>query len=349
MAAPPGADAWVRRVERIAGQPLDDRSLRSRLLDALREDVAFDAHAWVLTDPETSVGSSPLAAVPDLTRLPSLVRAKYLTEVNRWTRLGDRFASLHAVTGGELARSRVWREEWRSFDVSDVASGVFRDRYGCWAFLDLWRVGSARPFTAAELAHLDSALGILTEALRRSQSRTFVTEGPTSGMPGPVVLVLDEDLRVLAETEQTTKLLGQLLPTPEDRQPIPAAAYNVAAQLLARREGVDPGPPSARVHAGRGRWMTLRAAHLADPAGARIAVTIETISPRDRADLFIRVHALTARESELLGLLAAGLATRAVAHEMNVSEHTVQDHLKAVFAKTGVRNRRSLLTRVRGS
>lgn len=30
------------------------------------------------------------------------------------------------------------------------------------------------------------------------------------------------------------------------------------------------------------------------------------------------------------------------------SEHIVQDHLKAIFAKTGVRNRRTLLSRALG-
>jgi DNA-binding CsgD family transcriptional regulator len=31
-----------------------------------------------------------------------------------------------------------------------------------------------------------------------------------------------------------------------------------------------------------------------------------------------------------------------------VSEHTVQDHLKSIFAKTGTRNRRTLLARLTG-
>jgi hypothetical protein len=27
------------------------------------------------------------------------------------------------------------------YNVSDIASIVFKDRFGCWGFLDLWRIG----------------------------------------------------------------------------------------------------------------------------------------------------------------------------------------------------------------
>jgi hypothetical protein len=58
--------------------------LRLEALDAIRRAVSFDAYAWLLTDPETSVGSSPLADVPCLPRLPQLIRLRYATAVNRW-------------------------------------------------------------------------------------------------------------------------------------------------------------------------------------------------------------------------------------------------------------------------
>ena len=50
----------------------------------------------------------------------------------------------------------------------------------------------------------------------------------------------------------------------------------------------------------------------------------------------------------MVACLVDGLATREVAGRMFVSEHTVQDHLKSVFHKTGTRNRRSLLARATG-
>jgi hypothetical protein len=39
------------------------RTLRLELLEAIRRVVGFDAYAWLVTDPETSVGCAPLASI----------------------------------------------------------------------------------------------------------------------------------------------------------------------------------------------------------------------------------------------------------------------------------------------
>jgi len=64
---------------------------------------------------------------------------------------------------------------------------------------------------------------------------------------------------------------------------------------------------------------------------------------------FARASGLTTRENELLSLLATGSDTRAMARRMKVSEHTVQDHLKSIFAKTGGRDRVTVLSRALGT
>jgi DNA-binding CsgD family transcriptional regulator len=100
---------------------------------------------------------------------------------------------------------------------------------------------------------------------------------------------------------------------------------------------------------GSGHWLTLRADRLdsAQPVPERdIAVSIETTPSGGRLSLFTRACGLSSRESELLGHVAAGAATRDIAQLMFVSEHTVQDHLKSIFAKTDTRTRRALLARV---
>jgi DNA-binding CsgD family transcriptional regulator len=60
-------------------------------------------------------------------------------------------------------------------------------------------------------------------------------------------------------------------------------------------------------------------------------------------DLLTRACALTPREGELLRLLASGIDTRGLASRLHLSEHTVQDHLKAIFSKTATHSRRALL------
>jgi DNA-binding NarL/FixJ family response regulator len=78
-------------------------------------------------------------------------------------------------------------------------------------------------------------------------------------------------------------------------------------------------------------------------------VTIEEASAAERLELFSLAVALTPREHELVALLATGADTRTMAHRMHVSEHTVQDHFKSIFTKTGARDRVSVLSRAIGT
>jgi DNA-binding NarL/FixJ family response regulator len=351
------AEQWQRRaadrIDRLGLDLSQGRALRVALLEEIGRNVAFDAYAWVLTDPETEVGSDPLADVPFLpdlpTLLPKLIRLKYATETNRWTRLATPVGRLHADTGGHPEHSLVWRELLSDYEVADAASVVFRDRYGCWGFLDLWRTGPGRLFSDRDAGYLSAVAPMVTTTLRRCQARTFGSSRTTDLPQGPVVLVLSPELQVKAQTAETAAYLQALIPTDPARRPVPAGAYNVGAQLLATEAGVDARPARARVHLQHGAWLSLHAARMVGPgSGADIAVSIETTSPTQRIDLFSRAHGLSPREAELVAAVARGSDTRQLADELYVSENTVQDHLKSIFTKTGTRNRRALMARVLG-
>jgi len=244
------------------------------------------------------------------------------------------------------------------YGIGDVASVVFADQYGCWGFLDLWRDGIRGPFGAADAGILASLAAPLASALRRCQARTFVEPAtPSRHDTGPVVLTLGDDLRITSRTAASQAWLDVLLPPGPDEQAVPASVYNVAAQLLAAEEGIDHHPAYARTHLAGGFWLTLRAARLSSGqkrptyagGGAAIVVSIEETSAADRLDLFSRAFGLTAREHELLSLLATGSDTRAMARQMSLSELTVQDHLKSIFTKTGARDRVTVLSRSLGT
>ena len=344
------------RVRRLGEEITDARSLRIAVIAELRRAIGFDSYAWLMTDPHTWVGSAPLADVPCLPELPTLIRLKYLTALNRWTALpGSGLDRLHAHTNGNLAASLVWDQLLRRFDVTDVASLAFVDRFGCWGFLDLWRSRPSAPFTAHEADYLARVVKPLTAGLRRAQAATF-TADPEAALlahADPAVLVLSDRLDVVAQTGQAEQYLRMLVPPEGGRGPVPAGAYNVAAQLLAVEAGIDHHPPRARVHISGGTWLTLQAARISATgaeamAPARIAVTIELASAADRAAIYASSHGFSAREAEILDQLLTGADSHALADGLHLSEHTVQDYLKNIFAKTGTRSRRQLVARVTG-
>lgn len=289
------------RVVRLCEAGGDARELRLRLLDELRTSIGFDAYTFLLTDPQTQVGCAPVADVPVRRELPRAIRLKYLTRANRWTGIED-VALLSDLPDRTV--SPLWNDLLRHHGIRDIASTVFRDRHGTWGFLDLWR--RDRDFTPREAAHLADLTAPITTALRRSQAATFVVRPSHEPRSEPLVLVLSPDMGVVGQTPRHPRL--------------PA------------RPGSSGARPRARIHLVDGLWLTLRAARR---KGA-VAVTVEESSPAERLSVFCRVHALGARETELLGLLAKGCDSH-------------PGDLKSVLAKTGTHTRRDLLARALGA
>ncbi len=351
----PTAAGSLDRIARLCRGTLTAKSLREEVVAEVRRVVPFDAYLFMLTDPVTRVGTSPLADVPMLPwpRLPALVRARYLTTLNRWPELLEAkvaSTSLLTATHGDPSRSRLWQEVQRELGVVDLAVAPFGDRHGSWGQFELWRTEGA--FTAAELQYLGALAPSVVPALRSALARTFV-DTPDQLLPvGPAVVVLDPDLQVRSQTAGAAAALLQLNPPDEPMTPIPAAAYNVAAALVAAEQGVPVGEPWARVHLGGSRWVTVKADRMAgntDAVQRDIAVSIEPSTPSERTDLFARVHGLSARETEVLLLLGNGLSSHEVAARLVLSEHTVNDHVKAVLEKAGARTRQVLMSRALGA
>ncbi|RZI93454.1 MAG: LuxR family transcriptional regulator, partial [Microbacterium sp.] len=261
-------DDLLRQVRNACAEQLPAKALQVRILDLLRPHVGYDGHVFPLTDPVTLVSAAPHADVPMLPweRLPELIRWRYLSTVNRVDALTGRpAASLRLSDAGPTA-SPAWVHVLQEIGVHDTANVVFADRYGTWGYLELLRTGHR--FEQSELDVLTALAATATASRRPVVARTFVDPGEQLVPVGPAVVLLGADLDVEQQTEAAAAALLQLLPPDELRAPIPAAAYNVGAALIAAESGVPLGEPWSRVHLGGGRWVTVKASRL----GAGIAI-----------------------------------------------------------------------------
>ena len=101
-------------------------------------------------------------------------------------------------------------------------------------------------------------------------------------------------------------------------------------------------PPGSPPRPGRGSACTPPGCE-ANAGQGPIAVVVELAPAQATAPLLLSAYGLTAREADVARLVLRGLSTTAIADSLHISANTVQDHLKAVFDKTGVHSRRDLV------
>jgi DNA-binding CsgD family transcriptional regulator len=88
-------------------------------------------------------------------------------------------------------------------------------------------------------------------------------------------------------------------------------------------------------------------------AGERICAAVFISSPHHPYAVSVEtlraMYGLTPAESHVVGEMANGLSLEQIATKQDVSKHTVRDHLKSVFAKTGLRRQVELITLIRAT
>ena len=335
--------ACRERLEGLSASALDSETIRREAVSALQRTVGFDRWCWPIADPETLLPGGGIADHDYGRGVPRSLELEYSDDdfaaKHLVARRANPAASLAAETGGDLARSARWNEVLRPVGIGDVAVVACRDPLGCWGWIEAYRDVADRPFDEHDLELLASLGASFGSALRRNALGVSSEEAVERR---PAVLVLDANLTLRSWTG-TARLWVDALP---------AARLNAAWGILPTI--IYPAATLARAGAGAhrahallrgvdGRWVMIEAAPFEGERDGEIAVTLRAPTPVEVLRLLGRIYALTARERELVRLLLAGLDTRAVGDRLHISVHTVQDHLKSVFAKTGIRSRRQLL------
>jgi predicted ATPase/DNA-binding CsgD family transcriptional regulator len=110
--------------------------------------------------------------------------------------------------------------------------------------------------------------------------------------------------------------------------------------ILAARARLEQAR-GGRGSAGRAAALTAQARAIFERIGHVTALRrIDVLTGAARAAHAVALPAgLTAREAEVLRLIAQGKSNRAIAEELTLSEKTVANHIAHIFAKTGADNR----------
>jgi DNA-binding CsgD family transcriptional regulator len=331
------------QVAELTQRPADPFMLRFRIVELLRSAVGFDRWCWPVCDPDSGLGTT---AVGDHDYWPALPRLLLLDQ---------RLDAPDTLPMLVRARARGGQDVGLRFldvlgpmGIGDELRVPLRDRHGLWGCLDLMRSSDDPPFTDEDRELLDALVPALAAVTRRSTAAS-ASGGGAPPLPAGV-LVLDADLDVRASTAGARAWLAQLVPPnlPFAQLAASGVVFNVASRVLARPTPAGTGarrtqlPARARVRSITGAWAVVEADAL-DPLDRTVAVTIRPAAASEILDLRFLALDLTARERELVSLLLDGSDTRTISERLFLSPHTVQDHLKSIFEKTGVRNRKELV------
>jgi DNA-binding NarL/FixJ family response regulator len=124
------------------------------------------------------------------------------------------------------------------------------------------------------------------------------------------------------------------------------AEVHVLAERLGHPDAAESALPRLRVRTRAGRWAMLHASRLPAEGTQTIAVIIEEPSPAELAPVLMMAYGLTSQEQTVTGLACRGPSTREIGQRVHIAPNTVQDHLKSIFDKTGVRSRRELVSAI---
>jgi DNA-binding CsgD family transcriptional regulator len=349
------------KLNRLAHAGLDSFAYRERAIDDLRATLPFDAAAWWTTDPATALFTSCVfqPSPPDHA-ICAGVHGNELgdTDYNKFRVLARRTVKagvLSVATGGQLERSDRYRHILAPLHYEHELRLALSDDSALWGGIALLREPGAPDFTSAEARHVASLGRFLTEGLRIGIALGAARVDCTPNGPG--MLIVDEDLQILTMTPNAERWLNELADgfpwLPEVGSSwLPEVVRSVIARArqLHGSDTPEDRMPRARVCGSSGRWLAVYASRVrkASPGPADTAVIIEEARPSEIAPLIMHAYGLSPREARVTSLVLQGLSTKEIAAEIHLSPYTVQDHLKEIFAKAGVRSRRELAATIFG-
>jgi len=340
------------RIARLAGQGLDLVTFWRESSDVVATAVPhYMSPCWFTLDPASLLATSHYQ--DGLPEIPPewLAHEYYEDDFHKMAdvaRSESGVSTLHEATGGDPSRSPAWNAYLRPYGADQELLVALRTQGGdTWGMLGLYREPNEPQFDTDELDFLRAMSPFLAEGAQRGLLVGEATH--PEGHEAPGLVVLADDWSVESLTPGVERWLSELPDGDwEARGKLPPSVLAVAGRALRTAENKEaPGEIAlARVLSREGRWMVLHGASLVANGARRVAVIIEAAHPARISPLLMAAYQLTDREQDVTRLVLQGDSTTQIADGLCVSPHTVQQHLKSVFEKTGVRSRRELVGKV---
>lgn len=323
-----------RRADELARADLGLDELYVEFDELARRIVRYEAAAWSTLDPTTGLMTScTVTGIPkDLDREAAVFAHEFDDDEpnSLLSMIAERrtVAVLSETTRGDLRRAGRYRAVGEPLGVTDELRALAWAGGVAWSMVAMYRVGGTISRDEADrIGHLCGTVGV---AVRLALLRAVVS-GPHGVDDPPGVLTVDADGHVDALTEPAARWLevgGPKLVT---------AAIATAAALRAR-----PTWDGARTLVTiDGAMLTLTGASVVAGDG-RAAVIVDRARRPQVAPMLVDAYGLTDRQRDVLGRLLLGRSLGRIASELGISEHTVNDHRKAIYRAFGVASRSEL-------
>ena len=333
----------------LAHRDYDVREFSLGAARIVRRAVGFDGVCVLTFDPATLL---PTGEVVE-NGLPAAATARMAeievaaTDFNKFSALArepSNTARLSQATGGELDRSLRHREVRQPHGLGDELRAALVSDSTTWGAMTLLRGEDSAAFTADDAAVVSALSAQIAEGLRRATVRAALAgSGEQSDAPGLVVLQGNE---IALTNSVADGLLAELLDGAPSGAKIPAVVAAVAGRARATAFGAALTDARARVRTPAGRWLLVHGSTVGDGPETRTVVVLEQARTPELAPLIAAAYGFTERERLVTEMVAQGFNTNAIAERLYLSPWTVQDHLKAIFEKAGVRTRGELVARI---
>ena len=333
---------------RLLHRELDLTEYFAAIDGALHRSVPFDASCWLSLDPGTQLPTSHFSREFGFEHLMKLVTNEFLEEdVNKFAvlaRAGSPVGILSRSTGGDLNRSARHANilALHGYEDGDELRAVFREGEAAWGALALHR--RCGTFAAHEADLIADLGGVIASGIRRAILRAALTAG--GGPEPPGLVVLREDDSVESVTPAARLWLREIHDSGAASDAAPLTVVSVAQQARLAARGTTDEVAAVRLPTRTGGWVRMDASLLEEDPQGRVAVIVSAAREPEVARLIAEAYALSVREREVTRLVLHGRSTHEIADTLHVSPYTVQDHLKSIFEKVGVRSRRELVAQL---